>query len=47
MNGKGKEYDFRGKLKYDGEYKNEKGMEKLKNMILMVIYYLKENFKWK
>ena len=35
-NGKGKEYYDNGKLKYDGEYLNDKKMEKEKNMIIMV-----------
>ena len=32
-NGKAKEYYDNGKLKFDGEYLNEKKMEKLKNII--------------
>ena len=32
-------------LAYEGEYLNGKGMEKEKNIIIMVIYYLKGNIK--
>ena len=32
-NGKGKKYDYEGKLIFEGEYKNGKKMEKEKNMI--------------
>ena len=41
-NGKGKEYGYNGNLISEGEYLMEKEMEKEKNMIFMVIYYLKE-----
>ena len=36
-NGKGKEYNEYNKLLFEGEYKNGKGMEKEKNIIIMVI----------
>ena len=42
-NGKGKEYYYNGKLLYEGEYLNGKEMEKEKNIIIIVNYYLKEN----
>ena len=44
-NGKGyiKEFDNYDKLLFEGEFYKEKEMEKEKKIILMVIYYLKEN----
>ena len=42
-NGKCKEYYDNGKLKFEGEYINGKKMENVKNIIIMVNYYLKEN----
>ena len=43
--GKGniKEYDYDGNLLFEGEYLNEKKMEKEKNMIVLVNQNLKEN----
>ena len=35
-NGKGKEYDSDGELKFEGEYLNGKKMEKERNMVQMV-----------
>ena len=37
INGKGKEYDYECKLEFEGEYINGKGMEKEKNIIMMII----------
>ena len=34
-NGKGKEYDTNGKLIYEGEFLNNKKMERERNMMLM------------
>ena len=42
-NGKGNEYYKNGKLLYEGEYLNGERYGKEKNIIIMVIYYLKEN----
>ena len=42
-NGKVKEYDNYGNLIFEGEYLNGKKMEKEKNILIMVNYYLKEN----
>jgi len=39
-NGKGKEYNYDGELLFEGEYLNGKKMEKEKNIIRMVNYYL-------
>ena len=49
-NGKGKEYDIYGRLIYEGNYlkgkKNgKKRMETVKNILKMVIYYLKVNIQ--
>ena len=44
-NGKWKEYDGEGNLIFKGEYLNGKKMEKEKNTMKMVIYYLRENIK--
>ena len=44
-NGNVKEYDNQCKLRFEGEYLNGKKMEEGKNMIIMVIYYLKVNIK--
>ena len=41
---KGKEYYiFDGKLFFEGEYKNGKEMEKIKDILMNILYYLKEN----
>ena len=35
-NGKGKEYNWNGKLEFEGEYLNGKRMEKEKNIMIMI-----------
>ena len=40
-NGQGKEFFLNGNLLFNGNYLNGKEMDKVKNFILMVIYYMK------
>ena len=42
INGNGKEY-YEDKLEFEGQYINGKDMEKEKNIVMKVIYYLKVN----